>query len=124
MIHSFPIFTKRIFSGCRLFIYRCAKLFSHNRGMIIPWCGEIGTVKFPHSSLKAQYLLHSWHSSRGENKFPHSRLRRSWGNLSSPLLLRHSWGKYCAFRDSWGNFFPPLVALPLEGKNPVPISPH
>ena len=73
--------------------------FSLFKGMYIPQFGDIGTGQFLHLSLKAHNI---WHSSRGENKFPHSRLRRSWGNLSSPLLLRHI---LCAFRDSWGNFF-------------------
>ena len=55
--YSISFFTQLIFSVSRLSIYGCGEVFSHNMGMIIPWCGEIGTGKIPTSSLKAHNIF-------------------------------------------------------------------
>ena len=81
--------------------------------------------KFPTRHSRHFPIPHSWLSSCGKIKIPHSRLRRSWGIFISPRLLSHSWEEWnVPFVIHEKIYFSPLVASPLEGKNPVPISPH
>ena len=95
-------------------------------GMIIPWCGEIGTGKIPPSSLKAHNVFPIHGLAVGVKKnFPLCGFAAQGEILFSPRLLSHSWGKHYVPFVTQGEFYSsPLVASPLEGKNPVPISPQ
>ena len=107
MKYSISFFTQLIFSVSRLSIYGCGEVFSHNMGMIIPWCGEIGTGKIPPSSLKAHNIFPTHGLAVGVKiKFPPSRLRRSGGNFVFTPPVKPFAGKIlCAFRDSEGISF-------------------
>ena len=78
--------------------------------------------KFPHSSLKAHniFLIHGLAVIVKRN-FP----IRGFA-AHGEIYLHHSCSAiyYVPFVIHGEIFFPPLVASPLEGKIPVPISPH
>ena len=98
------------------------EVFTLNMGMIIPQCGEIGTGKFPHSSLKAHFIFTIHGLAVGVKiKFPHSRLRLSWGNFvftppAAPFMVKIK----CAFRDSWRNLFFPFRGFATQGEKSRP----
>ena len=105
-----------------LIIIVYGEVFAHYIGMIIPQCGEIGTGKFPHSSLKAHFIFTIHGLAVGVKiKFPHSRLRLSWGNFvftppAAPFMVKIK----CAFRDSWGNLFFPFRGFATQGEKSRP----
>ena len=84
--------------------------------------GEIGTDRFPHSSLKAHFIFTIHGLAVGVKiKFPHSRLRLSWGNFiftppAAPFMVKTK----CAFRDSWGNLFFPFRGFATQGEKSRP----
>ena len=113
--YSISFFTQLIFSVSRLSIYGCGEVFSHNMGMIIPWCGEIGTGKIPPLSLKAHVFPTHGLAVGVKIKFPPSRLRRSGGNFVFTPPATPFVGKTCAFRDSGGILFFPSLFLHTKG---------
>ena len=115
MKYSISFFTQLIFSVSRLSIYGCGEVFSHNMGMIIPWCGEIGTGKIPPSSLKAHVFPTHGIAVWVKIKFPPLRLRRSGGNFVFTPPATPFVGKTCAFRDSGGILFFPSLFLHTKG---------
>ena len=86
-------------------------VFTFNMGMIIPQCGEIGTGKFPHSSLKAHFIF-TIHGLAVEVKikFNHERQSLEWVNFifnlpDAPLMVKIK----CTFLESWENLFFPTT---------------
>ena len=115
---------KSIVGICKCYTHWNDEVFTFNMGMIIPQCGEIGTGKFLHSSLKAHFIFTIHGLAVGVKiKFPHSRLRLSWGNFSftppaAPFMVKIK----CAFRDSWGNLFFPFRGFATQGEKSHPYS--
>ena len=113
---------KSIVGICKCYTHQNDEVFTFNMGMIIPQCGEIGTGKFLHSSLKAHFIFTIHGLAVGVKiKFPHSRLRLSWGNFvftppAAPFMVKIK----CAFRDSWGNLFFPFRGFATQGEKSRP----
>ena len=119
--YSISFFTQLIFSVSRLSIYGCGEVFSHNMGMIIPWCGEIGTGKIPPSSLKAHNVFPTHGLAVGVKiRFPPSQLLRSGGNFVFTPPATPFVGKTCAFRDSGGILFFPSRGFATRGEKSRP----